>query len=154
MNKRNELHRLWIKDKENARKRDSFLMQRLKVDEAMRFAKKNFYYKKFVDCIRDSRQVFQVLKEFTGKRCQSRQLSSLEVDGFEVHDYTEMATALNQHFVSVGPDLAQSFPVKKPPKTDHRAHQSMYLLRTSENECLKVIQQLKSIHLVQTILVM
>ena len=35
--------------------------------------------------------------------------------------------------------------MKKPPKTDHRAHQSTYLFRT-ENECLKVIQQLKSKH--------
>ena len=146
INKRNKLHRLWIKDRENARKKDSFLMQRLKVDKAIRFAKKNFFYKKFTDCIGDSRQVFQVLNEVTGKRCQSRQLNSLEVDGFEVYDYKEMANALNHHFVSVGPKLAQYIPVNKPPKTDHRAHQSMYLFRTNENECLKVIQQLKSKH--------
>ena len=146
INKRNKLHRLWIKDKENARKKDSFLMQRLKVDKAIRVAKKNFFYKKFADCIGDSRQVFQVLNEVTGKRCQSRQLNSLEVDGFEVYDYKEMANAFNHHFVSVGSKLAQSRPGKKPPKTDHRAHQSMYLFRTNENECLKVIQQLKSKH--------
>ena len=57
-----------------------------------------------------------------------------------------MANALNHHFVSVGPKLGQSLPVKKPPKTDHRAHQSMYLFRTNENQCLKVVQQLKSKH--------
>ena len=34
----------------------------------------------------------------------------------------------------------------KPPKTDHSAHQSMYLFRINENEWLKVIQQLKSKH--------
>ena len=98
-------------------------MQRIKVDKAIRFAKKNFYHKKFADCIGDSRQVFQEFKEATGKRCQSTQLTSLEVDGFEVYDYTEMANALNHHFASVGPKLAQSLPVKKPSKTDHRAHQ-------------------------------
>ena len=47
----------------------------------------------------------------------------------------------------VGPNLAQSLPVKNSPKTDQRAHQSMYSFRTNENECLKVIQQLKSKHL-------
>ena len=93
-------------------------------------------------CIGDSRQVSQVLKEVTGKRFQSRQLSRLEVDGFEVNDYTEMVNGLNHHFVSV----AQSLHVKKPPKTDHRAYQSMFLFRTNENNCLKVIQQLKSKH--------
>ena len=55
-----------------------------------------------------------------------------------------MANTLSHHFVSVRPKLAQSLPVKKPPKTDQRAHQSSYLFRTSENECLKVVQQLKS----------
>ena len=144
--KTNKLHRLWIKYKECARRKDFFLMQRIKVDEAIRFAKKNFFYKKFAGCIGDSRQVFQVLKEITGKNCQSRQLTSLEMDGFEVYDYTEMANASNYHFVSVGPKLAQSFPVNKPPQTDHRAHQSMYLFGTNENECLKVNQQLKSKH--------
>ena len=93
-------------------------------------------------CIGDSRQFSQVLKEVTGKRRQSRQLSRLEVDGFEVYDYTEMANALNHHFVSV----AQPLHVKKPPKTDHRAYQSMFLFRTNKNNCLKVIQQLKSKH--------
>ena len=119
-------------------------MQRKKVDKAIRFAKKKFCYEKFADCIGDFRQVFQVLKEVTGKRCQSRQLSSLEVDGFEVNDYTEMANALNHHCGSLGPKLAQSLPVTKPPKTDHRPHQSVYLFRT--NEGLKVIEQLKSKH--------
>ena len=146
INRRNKLHRLWIKEKENARKRDSFLMQKIKVDKAIRFAKKNFFYKKFADCIGDSRQLFQVLKEVTGTNCQSRQLSVLEEDGFEVYEYTEMANALNHHFVSIGLKLAQSLPVKIPPKTDHRAHQSLFLFRTNENECLKVIQQLKSKH--------
>ena len=65
---------------------------------------------------------------------------------FEVYDYTAMAKALHYHFVSVGSKSAQSFPVTKPPKTEHRAHQSMYLFRTNKNECLKVIQQLKSRH--------
>ena len=66
-----------------------FLTQRIKVVQAIRFAKKNF--KKLADCIADWRRVFQVLKGVTGNRCQSRQLNSLEVDGFEVYDYTEMA---------------------------------------------------------------
>ena len=46
----------------------------------------------------------------------------------------------------VGPKLAQSLPVKKPPKTDRRAQQSICFSRTNENECLKVIRQLKSRH--------
>ena len=103
INKRNKLQRLCIKGN-SAEK--TFLMRRQKVDKAIRFAKKNFYYKKFADCIEDSRQVFQVLNEVTGKRCQSRQINSLEVDGFQVYDYTEMANALNHHFVFVGPKLA------------------------------------------------
>ena len=73
-------------------------------------------------------------------------MGSLEVDGFGKNDYTEMAKALNHQFVSVGSKLAQFLPVKISPKTDHRAHQSMHLFRTSKNECLKVIQQLKSKH--------
>ena len=68
------------------RGKKTFLMQRLKVDKAKRFAKKNFHYKKFADCIGDSRQIFQVVDEVIGKICQSRQLNSLEVDGFEVYD--------------------------------------------------------------------
>ena len=73
-------------------------------------------------------------------------MSSLEVDRFKVHDYTDIANAFNHHFVSVGLKLAQSLPVKKAPKTDQPANQSMYLFRTNENECLKVIQQLRSKH--------
>ena len=83
-------------------------MQRIKVDKVIRFAKKNFNYKKFALCIGDSRQVIQVLKQVTGSPCQSKQLSSLEVDGFEVYDYTEIASVLNHHFVSVGRKLEVS----------------------------------------------
>ena len=53
-----------------------------------------------------------------------------------------MANALNHHFACV----AQSLPVKKATKTDHRAYQSMFLFRKNVNDCLKGIQQLKSKH--------
>ena len=45
----------------------------------------------------------------------------LEIDMYEVCDFTENANAFNHHFLSVGPKLAQSPPVKKPPKRDPRA---------------------------------
>ena len=38
INEGNKWHRLWVKDKENSRKADSFLVQRIKVDQAIRFA--------------------------------------------------------------------------------------------------------------------
>ena len=121
-------------------------MQRKQVDQEKGFAKKNLCHKKFADCIGDSREVLHVIKTGTGSRVQSRHLSGLEVDGYEACDYTEFTNVFNYHFVSVGPRLAQFLPVKKPPKADRRAHQSIHLLRTNENECLEVIQQLDSKH--------
>ena len=43
INKRNKLQRLWIEDIESALQKGSFLMQRIKVDKAIRIAKKSFY---------------------------------------------------------------------------------------------------------------
>ena len=136
------MHRLRIKDRENASTKDFFLMQRKNVDQTIMFATRNFYYDKFADCVGYSRQVFQVLKGVNSNRVESRQLSSLEIDEYEVGCYTESANAFNYHFVSVGPKSSQSLLVKKLPKTDWDmcANQSFSLLRTSKNECPKVIQ--------------
>ena len=141
IHKRNKLNLLSVKDEGNAKKEDSILMQRIKIDQAITIAKK-ILSQNFADCFGDSRQVFQILKEVTCNRVQSWQLSSLEVNGFELYDYTEIASAFNHRFASVGPKLAQSLSVKKPPKTDQRSHESMDLFKTNKNQRLEVLQQL------------
>ena len=57
-----------MKNRENARKEDSFLMQWMKIDQAIKFATKHFYCKKLTDFIGDSNQVFQALEEVTGNK--------------------------------------------------------------------------------------
>ena len=108
-----------------------FLDARKKVDQAVRFAKKKFFFRKLAGCIGDSRQVFQVFKEVSGNRVQSKQLSSLKVDRYKVCEYTEIANAFDHHFVYVGPKFAESLPVKTQ-KTDQRAHQLMQFFRTEK----------------------
>ena len=66
-----------------------------------------------------------------------------------------MASAFTHHFVSAGPKLAQSLPVKEPLKTDQCSHQSKFFFTTNENESRKLIRQPKTnIHLLQEILVL
>ena len=82
------------------------------------FATENFYNNKFADCIGDSRQVFQKLEGVNSNSVESRQLNSLETNGYEVGGQTEKANAFNYQFVSLGPKLGQSLSVNKLPKTD------------------------------------
>ena len=93
----------------------------------MKFAENNIFCMKFPDCIGNSWQFLQVPKEVTGDRVQSRQLSTLKVNGFEVDDCTEIANDFNHLFVSVGPNLLIQYKRKRMPKSNSTVQKQTFI---------------------------
>ena len=64
--KRNQLHKLWEKDKKSRGEIQKYKVLHTKVEKAIKANNKHYYQQKFLKCIGDSKQVYKILNELKG----------------------------------------------------------------------------------------
>ena len=76
----------------------------------IRMAKKLYFRHRIFKAGKDSKQIWQTLKDSIGITKKSNKINSLVRDGETLTDSTKIADYFNEHFTSIGVNLAQSIP--------------------------------------------
>ena len=105
--KRNKLHKIWKLDVSNIENKNNFHNKRKNVEIMIRKLKKEYYFKKFNNCIGDSRQVFKLLNEINGKQKGSSKVPTIQLEGTNVSDPHTISNAFNDYFATIGLKLAK-----------------------------------------------
>ena len=105
--KRNKLHKIWNLDVSNIENENNFHIKRKNVEIMIRKLKKEYYFKRFNNCIGDSRQVFKLLKEINGKEKRSSKVPTIQLEGTNVSDPHTISNAFNDYFATIGLKLAK-----------------------------------------------
>ena len=103
--KRNQAHKTWKRAKTEADLK-KFKYVRAKVEKEIKLAKKRFYFKKFENCIADSRQL---LNELKGKGMTKDQIGTVKIDEAYGSDPHFVADAFNEFLATIGKKIKQKY---------------------------------------------
>ena len=143
ISKRNRLYKVWKYDKLNTKKKEAFIQERHKVEKLIRVTKNEYYYSRFKKCIGDSRQIFKVLNEVTGKSTKRSRITNLSVNGEYTSDIISISNCFNEYFATIGEKLADSRKPVNEILTNHDSDKSIFLFNCYFVEVINTINDLK-----------
>ena len=73
-------------------------------------AKENYYKKAFDECVGDPNKTWGVINELTSRKSKSSFVKEIKLEDVTVTDSPGLANAFNNHFVTIGPKLAEKIP--------------------------------------------
>ncbi|KAI3381853.1 hypothetical protein SNEBB_006345, partial [Seison nebaliae] len=112
-------------------------------------AKSNFYLSKFNACRNNIKKTWKLLKHILCKDVPRDSIKSILIDDGDVTDSRVIAEHFRDYFSSVALDLDASIPVATISPISYmktNVVQSLFLRPVSNNECIEVINKLKSVH--------
>ncbi len=146
--KRNRAHRYWTQDKSNLQKLEKFKGARRKYDACVKKAKRCFYYKRFIECIGDTRRTFKLLDDLKGKyssRSTVPKLACCVTTNNPTPSDSEVAEAFNCYFANIGKNLQESS-LNVPMILPFSKDSSLYLYPTTEIEVNIIFDHLGTKH--------
>ena len=117
--------------------------------QSIRNAKKQYYHTRFIKCSNDIKKTWKVIKDVTNPSKSDKEVPThFVVDGEEISDNSSISNKFNNHFVNIGPSLANKIPQNQN-VSYHRYLTSnissvFELKHINEQQVLKIIDGLKS----------
>ena len=78
------------------------------VNSEIRLAKQAYYQNSFNQYTGDSRKTWQTINELTSRKSGKTAVTSLKVNGISITNPTELSNEFNNHFATIGPELARN----------------------------------------------
>jgi len=115
-----------------------------KLTTLLRIAEKNHYANKLAAVNGNNGKTWKVLNQILMRTSTKNSIKSLNCEGIEINSQQAIVNKLNDHFVEIGPTLADAIsrPLIEVPSTV--IPQSIFLSPTTENEILNIISDLKA----------
>ena len=85
-----------------------FKKQRNKVNSEIRLAKQAYYQNSFNKHTGDSKKTWQTINELTSRKSGKKSVTSLKVNGVSITNPTVLSNQFNNHFATIGPELASN----------------------------------------------
>ena len=90
---------------------DEFKRLRNKVNSNIKIAKELYYKQSFTENKNDSRRTWQTINEPTvSRKSNTSSIKELIVNGVSINKTTDLASAFNEHFSTIGPKLENEIP--------------------------------------------
>ena len=96
--------------------RQAFKHMKMKVNYAIRDARRKYYIKKIDENEGNLKQTWKVLNHAMNRKCKTSNIGKLCIEKREICDPGDIAESLNDHFVSIGKKLAKEIPVTEDPQ--------------------------------------
>ena len=90
---------------------------KMKVNYAIRDARRKYYIKKIDENEGNLKQTWKVLNHAMNRKCKTSNIGKLCIEIRENCDPGDIAESLNDHFVSIGKKLAKEIPETEDPPT-------------------------------------
>ena len=90
---------------------------KMKVNYAIRDARRKYYIKKIDDNEGNLKQTWKVLNHAMNRKCKTSNIGKLCIEKREICDPRDIAESLNDHFVSIDKKLAKEIPETADPPT-------------------------------------
>ena len=93
----------------------NFRRMRNKVNADIKSAKELYYKNKFIDTDNDPSKTWQLIIELTSRKSDESSIKELQLNGVSIIKKIKMpsdlSNAFNDHFLSIGPKLANEIPL-------------------------------------------
>ena len=76
------------------------------VNNEIKLAKQRYYKEDFHECVGNPRKTWGVINELTSRKSKSSFVNEIKCEGVSITDSSDLTEAFNDHFVTVGPKLA------------------------------------------------
>jgi hypothetical protein len=76
------------------------------VNNEINLAKQRYYKEAFHECVGNPRKTWGVLNELTSRKSKSSFVNEIKCEGVLIADSSDLTESFNDHFVTVGPKLA------------------------------------------------
>ena len=98
---KNLAHCKWKKTRKNVHL-ETFKLLRYKFENLVRINKKRYYSNVFESCMGDSRRVYELLNDLSGKRMENKNVHFLGNCGVECPNDSNIANAFNDFLLMLG----------------------------------------------------
>ena len=129
IHKRNYLKKLAVSTNDSSYWQQ-YKTARNQTNNEIKQAKRNFFTENLELNKTNPRKTWSLINELSSRKCSSRNISEIKVQDKVINSPQEMAQAFNDHFVNIGPSLAQEVPV-----TDKEPES--YLTPTKSSFCIR-----------------
>ena len=89
--------------------REAFNHMKMKVNYAIRDARRKYYIKKIDENEGNVKQTWKVLNHAMNRKCKTSNIGKLCIEKREICDPGDIAESLNDHFVSIGKNLQKRY---------------------------------------------
>ena len=148
--KQRSLYKQTIKSKKAPMKWDKYHTYKVTLDRIKRYLKKNYYQSQCVAFKHDSRKLWKMINEITGK-CNDKScvIDSTKSDNIEHYDAKNITNSLGRNLSTVGETYANKIPSSITPIEGYLGRfpsntNSIYLPPTDTNEIKKLITKLEN----------
>lgn len=143
--RKNRMYLNMIKNPNNIHLRDYYRNYRNRLNCLIKLSKRNFYKSKISSSLHDSRKVWRLTNEITGRVRGKVSIDRIVSDGRSITEESEICDVFNKHFVDVGLDLnKRDTNSDYSPKPINRVTETFFLQPVTENEIIDTINNLKT----------